>query len=167
MVEIDVVITGIDEGAAASLVKGRKVISPPAYTLFYPLYAFQFHASLKRPFFNPREVDLFVVVDGARGGAHLADTFPEVEPVRVEEASLLEGTVTREEARGRALEKAKRRLSFRYPTWWAPEIGVARETLAYKRYWVFRDGGECREALWVVDSFTGMVNRVPLTVRDQ
>jgi len=114
MVEIDVVITGIDEGGAASLVKGRKVISPPAYALFYPLYAFRFHASLKRPFFNPREVDLFVVVDAARGGAYLADTFPEVEPVRVKEAYLLEGTVTREEARGRALEKAKRRLSFRY-----------------------------------------------------
>ncbi|MBI3990483.1 MAG: hypothetical protein HY347_12810 [candidate division NC10 bacterium] len=164
MAEISVIITGLDSGEAASLVKGKTVISPPAYTLFYPLYVFQFHGSLKRPVFHPREVNLFVVVDMARGGASLADAFPEVEPVVVEEAYLLQGTVTREEARGCALEKAKRRLSFRYPTWWAPEIGIAREALAYKRYWVFRDGMEGLRALWVVDSFTGMVHRLPFHI---
>lgn len=167
MVEIGVVMTGIDAGVAASLLKGGKVMSPPAYALFYPLYTFHLHASLKRPFFNPREVDLFVVVDAAQGGVYFADTFPEVELVRVEEMYLLEGRVTKEEARGRALEKAKRWLFFRYPTWWAPEIGVVQEALTYKRYWVFREKGESPEALWVVDSFTGVVNRVPLALRDR
>lgn len=164
MTKIGVVMTGIDAGTAASLLTGGKVISPPSWTLFYPLYAFHFHASFKRPFFHPREVDLFVVVDAARGGTYFADTFPEVEPVKVEERYLLEGRVTKEEARERALEKAKRWLFFRYPTWWAPEIGVVREALTYKRYWVFRERGESPEALWVVDSFTGVVNRVPLTL---
>jgi hypothetical protein len=167
MAEIGVIVTGIDAGVATSLLKGEKVISPPSWALFYPLYAFHFHASLKRPFFHPREVNLFIVVDAARGGVYFADAFPEVEQVRVEERYLLERKVTKEEARGHALEKAKWWLFFRYPTWWAPEIGVAREALTYKRYWVFREREESPEALWVVDSFTGVVNRVPLALRNR
>jgi hypothetical protein len=151
--QIDIVVPVID--LKKDLDKNKYGTVTGIVELFYPCWFFQIRNFLKRYKLRDRVVDLFIIIDGCSGHPMMLDQRPNFFSKEAAPESVMEHTITVEEAKEKTADFASRYIFRKFSVAHPIKKEFAEEKCTYKvLYGLLTEDITTKNELILVDSIT-------------